>query len=449
MARGKKKKSEEKAPAEKKHKFSLIEMVETIAFAIIVAALIKQFILQVYIIPTGSMAPTLYGLHKNVTCQRSGYPFARGTKEDYSSQEALCPFCRKENDIAAVRNTKGDRILATNFIYMLKEPRRWDPVIFKYPKGPRKDFIKRLIAFEGEEVQIINGDIYINGDIAAKPLDVQESIWMQVYDSNYPRNDGMKYWRPVTGTWSETKGSLKVNNLSKKGLAEVVFGHTQVYDIYGYNHNSGSPVTGEYNVVGDLQVSSEISFEGETGVIYGRLRESCAGQSDFLENTFSFEINIQPQETTLAILKNEEEKLKKTLSVPLEPGHKYRVDFMNYDDTIILKIGGQVALRFYEPAEMNNKYVKTAGSEVALGAKELIVSFGNLKIFRDIYYTRGGGFFESRGEKVIVEDRNYWVMGDNSPESSDSRTWGFVPENALEGRALLVWWPPWRVGIVR
>jgi len=444
MARGKKKRPDEKAASEKKHRFSLIELVETIAFAIIVAALIKQFIIQVYIIPTGSMAPTLYGLHKNVTCQRCGFPFARGAKAGSPPETALCPLCYKENNVGQIRNSKGDRILATNFIYMLKEPQRWDPVIFKYPKGPRKDFIKRMIAFPGEEVQIIDGDIHINGAVAVKPPHVQEAIWIKVYDSNYPRNDGIKYWKPVTGTWSETKGLLKVDNLSREDTAEAVFGRTHIYDIYGYNYNSGPPMSGEHNVVADLKVSSEISFEGRTGLIYGRLRESRTGRrSHSLENTFTFEISIQPRQTTLAIFKNNEQKLKKTLDVPLEPGRKYRVDFMNYDDTIILKIGGEIALRLYDTAETKNKYARTVASQIVLGAKKLAVSFGDLEIFRDIYYTRGGG------EKVIVEKGKYWVMGDNSPESSDSRTWGFVPENALEGRALVVWWPPWRVRIVR
>jgi signal peptidase I len=358
-------------------------------------------------------------------------------------------LCRKVNDLGAVRDSKGDRILATNFIYMLKEPRRWDPVIFKYPRGPRKDFIKRLIAFPGEEVQIIDGDIYIDGEIAAKPLEAQEAIWMQVYDSNYPRNDGMEYWKPTAGEWRETKGLLKVKSLSTEGFAEAIFGQTQIYDIYGYNHNSGSPSWGEYNIVSDLKVSSEISFEGESGLVYGRLGEKRIEPPNGLENTFAFEISIEPQETGAAILKNGEAKLKKTLDTPFEPGLKYRVDFMSYDDTIILKIDGEVVLRLFEPTGINDKKARIISSPVALGSKELAVNFGNLKMFRDIYYTRSGGFFEHGHEKITVEEKKYWVMGDNSPESSDSRTWGFVPENALEGRALLVWWPPWRVRIVR
>jgi len=438
---------EKKKGHRKKLTSSLMELIEVLAFAIVVAAIIKTFIIQVYIIPTGSMAPTLHGLHKNVVCQRCGYEFARGTKRDYPAKEAICPICNKMNDVSGVRVSKGDKLLATNFIYQLKNPQRWDPVIFKYPRNPVKDFIKRLIALPGETLEIRNGDIYINGAIASKPLRVQQSIWMPVHDINHPRKDGKKFWRTVSGAWSEEKGALRVTGLSEN-RAEAVFRHQRIYDLYGYNSNG--LMGGGGNQVGDLKVSADISFTGGEGVIFGWIAEFVVSQSDDIRNIFSFEVRVEPQRTAVALLKNLQEKTLRELDAPLSPEKHYHVEFMNYDDKIIFIVDGEVVASFDDISPINNRDASTTRSAVALGAKALRVDFGDLKIWRDIYYTRiDGGISGQNSGRITIPPGKYWVMGDNSPESSDSRYWGFVPANALEGRALLIWWPPQRIKIIR
>lgn len=52
-----------------------------------------------------------------------------------------------------------------------------------------------------------------------------------------------------------------------------------------------------------------------------------------------------------------------------------------------------------------------------------------------------GGAFLKDGDTVTVPDKEYFVMGDNRPYSSDSREWGFVPVGNIIGESLFVYWP--------
>ena len=106
------------------------EYAEAFIIAFIIALLIRTFLVQAFKIPSSSMEPTLL---------------------------------------------VGDHILVSKFIYGIRipyigkkfltfhKPKRGDIVVFIYPEDPKKDFIKRVIATGGEEVQIKKREIFING----------------------------------------------------------------------------------------------------------------------------------------------------------------------------------------------------------------------------------------------------------------------------------------------
>jgi len=121
---------------EKPEKGKLRENVEAIVIAIILALFIRTFIVQAFKIPSGSMIPTLL---------------------------------------------IGDHILVSKFIYGVKipfinttiipgkDPEYNDIVVFKCPKDPQKDYIKRVIGLPGDMVEIKNKIVYINGEKVDDP----------------------------------------------------------------------------------------------------------------------------------------------------------------------------------------------------------------------------------------------------------------------------------------
>ncbi len=106
------------------------EYVEAIVLALILALFIRTFVVQAFKIPSPSMVPTLL-VGDHILVNKFVYGFR-------------VPF--------------GDgRILE------FKKPKRGDVVVFKYPKNPKMDFIKRCIAVEGDEIQVVDGKVVVNG----------------------------------------------------------------------------------------------------------------------------------------------------------------------------------------------------------------------------------------------------------------------------------------------
>ncbi|MFH0912886.1 MAG: signal peptidase I [Candidatus Omnitrophota bacterium] len=63
------------------------------------------------------------------------------------------------------------------------------------------------------------------------------------------------------------------------------------------------------------------------------------------------------------------------------------------------------------------------------------------------YYNRGE--FSQEGQKTQIPKESFFVLGDNSASSQDSRYWGFVPHKNILGKAILIYWPPPRIRIIR
>lgn len=92
-----------KAPDE--HKDSMRDTVETIVFVIVLVLLLKTFLAEAFVIPTGSMATTLLGYHKQANCEQCGYAFTVNASGEAEPSDGIpkplfsgdCPNCGYRN----------------------------------------------------------------------------------------------------------------------------------------------------------------------------------------------------------------------------------------------------------------------------------------------------------------------------------------------------------------
>jgi signal peptidase I len=195
----------------------------------------KSFAAEAFVIPTGSMAETLWGYQKVVTCPSCGYQFPVNCADEVDPQEnrapqritgCTCPNCRQKiylrspqddppgvlpPDVASISDpgwSSGDRVLVAKFIYDLfnRLPDRLDVVVFKFPgnadfpaSGPHKNhvplnYIKRLIGLPGETIAIYGGKIYILSPATAAAQGLQ---YPDCYRLRYPDDQNKDGDRPL------------------------------------------------------------------------------------------------------------------------------------------------------------------------------------------------------------------------------------------------------------
>jgi signal peptidase I len=146
--------SEAQQDTERKKSFYK-EWVEPFLIAAVVALFIRQFVVEAFKIPSGSMIPTL---------------------------------------------TIGDHLLVNKFIYgpripftdtrifTWKEPKRGEIIVFKYPENESKNFIKRVVGLPGDKIEIKNGILFINDQpVPVTDVGVYDSSDQGAGSSSYPK----------------------------------------------------------------------------------------------------------------------------------------------------------------------------------------------------------------------------------------------------------------------
>ncbi|MFM7132603.1 MAG: S26 family signal peptidase, partial [bacterium] len=156
-------KSNQPQPVRQGHEGSRRESLESFIVASIIAYVVKSFAFEAFVIPTGSMAPTLMGQHKDYNCPQCGFLYSVSASYGHGASQiayGTCVNCRYTTEILDNPVYSGDRILVLKTLFDIPArfgggpPRRWDVTVFKYPEEPETNYIKRLVGLPGEELRI-------------------------------------------------------------------------------------------------------------------------------------------------------------------------------------------------------------------------------------------------------------------------------------------------------
>lgn len=550
-------------PHPAQHGDSVREVVETIVFVVVLVLLLKSFAAEAFVIPTGSMAQTLLGYQKEVTCPDCGIKFPINCSQEVDPSEGarptavyagVCPNCRQHihfpnaprdfglnnKDSIEIKDpgpNSGDRVLVAKFVYDLfnKDPNRLDVVVFKYPggndfphSGPHRNhvpmnYIKRLVGLPGETIAICGGDLYClsadkgphydDYDKAKQDPERMATLWKKehmhiddavdlfrkgqfqiirkdpenilammrlVFDNDHASKSNpasTDRWKIAEGGWtalpdhgfrSDGNGSawLRYRHI----LREYPDKEALITDMMGYNtyqSNGHSPLLGD-NWVGDLILECEAVIDNPQGELMLELAHGV----DRFQAKWDLSTGVC---TLLRITDKGEQKLESKATAMKKKG-AYRLRLANVDQRLVVWVDGDLpfdnGVTYAAAEDLGPRHRNDIEKPAGIGVRGASASIHNVKLFRDTYYTVGGAKqglpheadvhgFEPTDSltwrdlssppfvTLYVQPDHFLCMGDNSPESSDGRSWGTVPRRLLLGRALLVYYPFGRAGRIR
>ncbi len=541
---------------------SIKDTIESIIVAFILAFVFRAFLVEAFIIPTGSMAPTMYGAHATIVCSDCGTEFAYGLKDASRSGNSIpsispgdvayCPNCNHGNSPLAINDNErnyesGDRILVMKWQYgydwLGLGPKRWDVTVFKNPSNWADNYIKRLVGLPGEVLMIADGDVYTVpteslSEKAFKELDnqrhlkyefrtgrrtgrmapisretmaelcekmritrksrvAQEELWFPVYDHNWPPHqlDGdQPFWLAIQNEqsgWNLSGATLRYDGSDLADdyivLASATSRAYNAYNVFLTRDRQVAPQVSDMRVRGvftprDPEAKLQIRLEKEGCVFWAEL--------DGRGRVAIYQVDDSGASSA--------KELGSTTVSGIWVDRSALISFEHVDYRVSLKVGGEEVLAtsfdpdspsYYAPdlKKILNRgrpsYAQLPRMYGSGGAFELV----HVAVERDVYYRSpdprrdrfnwpawSNGTWGTQGNPILLRSWEYYMLGDNSAASQDSRLWsqagphltqrgeefqlGTVPADQLVGRAFFVYWPsgiriPWlppldRYGIV-
>ena len=320
--------------------------------------------------------------------------------------------------------------------YGKEEFTRYDLVVLQMPKEKRPK-VKRIVGMPGESLQLVNGDLVVNG--ARIPLDVPRPPLVAVFDDS---RDLVKEWFQMGSTqmnpWQKTADGwhLDATEVASGAAAGTMFFAKRL--TAGYIPGEPEASSGGTSAA-DCVLACEVRAGSEPAELNFVLRE----QGD------TFRAELRPEKGGVMSAKilqrwrgGEELLLAEgELQVPAEEWAAIR--FGNVDNTVFFELSAPRAkpqgllvgpvTNHLDPSDRLAKG-ETYGHRVGLGGAAGTADFRKIKVFRDLHYTGRGT--HGTAEPIRLGPREFFVLGDNSPESRDGRDWGPVSDEVILGRPL-------------
>jgi signal peptidase I len=427
------------------------ETLETISFVVFLVLMLKAFVAEAYVIPTGSMAITLLGDHMNLECPRCHQKYTvnasnngRGINQVQKENgqrafqvEVCCPNCHYvQNELVNQQVDTGDKVLVLKPIYDLFKPARHDVVVFKYPgdargSGPQEEFvaknyIKRLWGLPGEKLAIWGGDVYlmVNNDNGGEKLEIIRKSPEKMLRMRRLVNDNDKlapqFPQPWTTSWHPLSELLEKEPEGKTAWEPVNEGRSWAakpkteMSWLRYQHNFrpatlqgfagqfpavdgphlitdflayNQSVRFPHDWVGDLMVDAEVEVQANTGKLVLQLNKGVYSAEAIFD--------LQSGQCRVQLNKQGRGMLQSEAKTNVHGLGKHLLRFANFDDRLTVWVDGK--LPFGEGVELPNLPEAERGPRMAdflpagIAVENAKVVVSHLSLWRDIYYSRYPG----------------------------------------------------------
>lgn len=471
-------------PSEPSHgaETSAIATLQSLIVAFVLAMTFRGFVTEGFVIPTGSMAPTLLGEHLLLHSSQTGDTFAVDSKRKDGATAMYDPLLGRNYKLSvaglsAERPRMGDRILVLKCLYPFFEPDRFDVVVFKNPTDPNGDaenYIKRLIGLPNEAIWLADGDVFVapsdeSGDpdayeVQRKPDYIQRAVWQPVQDSNFiplhPDRLSPRYAAPWFGQEWRTNDQRSYRcDTAEPTTLDWDSTQIRITDWTPYNMFTLAGAARPDQAVSDLRVTADIVAD-QPGL-------SIVLDLEARDHVFQFriaggttEMRMRPQEDPDGWTDQVSAE-----APAIEPGRVYSVEFWHVDQAMTVFVNGrQVGPRLeYEwtPAERvewsfgvpyeawlkRTPALQPVPPSLRWTFDGSPLTIHRMQVDRDLYYRpdtlttqtrknptqpeyedlvepRTPAFGTHPDKPALLGPDQYFMLGDNSPASSDSRLWG-------------------------